>query len=99
MHSKAWMNLPLEQSMSQLVKVTDREGIAMENRVRFPPPSSGRALNTWQSFKHRPHFAAELFGFGARWGLGDDADDRFGVAGADVDPAIGPVQAQAIDRV
>src|SRR5687768_11373280 len=30
------------------------------------------------------------------WRLGDDAKDGLGVAGADLDPAVGPVEAEAV---
>ena len=34
-----------------------------------------------------------IFGFRS---FGDDADDGFGVAGADLDPAVGPVESQPV---
>ena len=42
------------------------------------------------------HGRYACFGNRSRRGFGDDAHDRFGVAGAGVDPGVGPVDANAV---
>src|SRR5262249_30709976 len=59
--------------------------------------SSRSELTTFS--EQRSHLAAQLLRSLPLWCLGDHAHDWLGVAGADVDPAVGPVQAQPVQAV
>ena len=47
-------------------------------------------------FRQADRFGAEGLGEGIVGGFSDDSDDRFGVARPDLDPAVGPVETEAV---
>src|SRR5262249_26551035 len=62
-----------------------------------------KAMSSWQRLRSGADPAADPAGQVARGGrlddLGDDADDRLGVAGTDVDPTVVPLEAETIATI
>src|SRR5262249_38205258 len=85
---------PEDDANTILQSAWDAPAADMMNSGRAPVKVSRKSEISGR--KPRPHLAAQRPGRILRPRLGDDADDRLGVARPDVDPAVLPVQAQAV---